>query len=105
MVSSSCQKKWVTEHLSQFFFQSRLDFSPLKLKLASESSLSSGISHQKFLTGAIWPEERNQCHTDSRKYPGLEKEVTGSEKWLIDQHYLKSGITPPESFYLGVYPS
>lgn len=63
----------------------------------------SPINSENIIDGGLWPEDEFECHVDKRKYPSIEDELTGLEKWKYDQFLLSNGGPLPSGYRLGVY--
>lgn len=63
----------------------------------------SPINYENIIDGGLWPEDEFECHVDKRKYPSIEDELTGLEKWKYDQFLLSNGGPLPSGYRLGVY--
>lgn len=61
------------------------------------------ILKRNFLTGGIWPESEDDCHSDQRDYPGWSAPVSGRTKWKADLEILQTGKVDP-GYIFGVYP-
>ena len=98
IVPKQCLSKWVRKILSLLY----LDLSPQKMEAIKREIEANGkvykVANTSFIQGGIWPDKREECHSDARTYDGIDKPIEGPVKWNRDKLILSLLAKEPDKY-------